>query len=389
MCCGVGDYTLGLALALREQGHEVAVLTCLAGGPRPAGIRVIEIPLAGWKDLRLVLRAIERERAELVQIEYSGYGWSRFGFSFWLNGLATALRWRRIPVKIGLHETYLNFLQHPLQIPVSLIQRLHVWALITTASEVYVNMPERLRRLRRILPWCRSKIHYRPNSSTIPVAPLDAEARNQLRAKRGAAPGDCVVVNFGLFQKAKNLEAVIEAVARARTARPLRLWLLGDPGGAAPDYIASLRERARSLQIEERVFWSGYLSPAEVSRHLQAADVFVLPQPDGHVTRSSTFMAAAAHGMPVIAVRNLKNQDEFENGKNLLLAEKCSASELAALLETLAGDPALAAALGKNLLRIYQERFDWAATVKAAHEKRELTAPAIEAAGVTQPARKT
>jgi glycosyltransferase involved in cell wall biosynthesis len=388
LCCGVGDYTLGLARTLGEKGHDVIVITRPEPGARPAGIRVVEARLDGWGDLRSVLRLLERERVEQVQVEYSGYGWSRFGFSFWLNGLVAVLRWQGIRVNLGLHETYLNFLQHPLQIPIALLQRLHVWALIACASEVCVNMPERQRRLRRILPWCRAKVHYRPNSSTIPVAPLNEEERNQLRASRGAAPGDCVVATFGLFQKAKNLEAVIEAVAHARTARPLRLWLLGDPGGTAPDYIASLHAQTRSLRIEEKVFWSGYLPPAEISGHLQAADVFILPQTDGHLTRSSAFMAAAAHGMPVIAVRNPENQVEFEDGKNLLLAEKSSATEIAAKLESLSGDSTLRAKLGMNLRQIYRDRFDWPVTARMGTQKVPAFAASIDAAGSAEPARK-
>jgi glycosyltransferase involved in cell wall biosynthesis len=388
LCCGVGDYSLGLAQALGEQGHDVIVVTQPASGARPSGTRVVETSLGGWRDLRGLLDVIERERVELVQIEYSGYGWSRWGFSFWLNALAMALRGRGIPVQVGLHETYIHFMQHPLQIPIALIQRLHVWLLIAASSQVFVNMPERQRLLCRRLPWCRARIHYRPNSSTIPVVSLPEAERRELRALRGAGPDDCVVATFGLFQKAKNLEAVIDAAAHARTTRPLKLWMLGDPRGAPPAYIASLRERVRAAGMEGRMFWSGHLAPEEVSAHLQTADVFVLPQPDGHLTRSSAFMAAAAHGMAVIAVRNLKNQDEFANGNNLLLVERSQPAEFAAGLEALAGNPALAAELGKNLRRTYLDRFDWARTVRAGAEEKGAFVSAIDSRGAADPARR-
>lgn len=387
LCCGVGDYTLGLAQALGEQGHDVIVITRPASGDRPPGVRVVEIPLGGWGALRGVLRTIERERVDQVQIEYSGYGWNRWGFSFWLNALAVALRRRGIAVNVGLHETYLNFIQHPHLIPISLLQRLHVWLLVATSSQVFVNMPERRELLRRRLPWRHTRIHYRPNSSTIPVVPLEESERLELRASRGAAPDDCVVATFGLFQKDKNLEAMIDAVAKARSSRTLRLWLLGDSRGAEPAHIAALHERVRRAGLDTRVFWSGYLAPAEVSAHLQAADLFVLPQPDGHLTRSSAFMAAAAHGMAVIAVRNSKNQDEFESGSNVLLVEKSEAAEFVTGLEALAGDPALRAALGMNLRRTYQNRFDWAVTSRGTGAQKEIPA-LIETAGRPEPARK-
>jgi glycosyltransferase involved in cell wall biosynthesis len=388
LCCGVGDYTLGLARALGEQGHEVIVITRPEQGLRPAGIRVAEAPLDGWGDLRSVLRLLERERVEYVQLEYSGYGWSRWGFSFWLNALVLVLRQRGIPVHLGLHETYIRFVDHPHLAAISLLQRIHIWLLISSASGVYLNMRERVLTHRRWLPWCRGRIHYRPNSSTIPVVPLPEQKRCELRAALHVEPDDCVVATFGLFQKDKNFEALIDAMAKARTARPLRLWLLGDSRSAEPAYMASLRERVRALGIEQKVFWSGRLAPEQVSAHLQAAEVFVLPQPDGHLTRSSAFMAAAAHGMPVIAVRNPENQGEFENGNNLLLAEKSSATEIAAKLESLAGDSALRANLGMNLRQTYHDQFDWPVTARMGTEKVPAFAASIDAAGSAEPARK-
>ena len=365
LCCGVGDYTLGLAQALRDQGHSVTVITQPASGARPPEIRVIETPLGGWRDLRGILHLLNQERVEKVQIEYSGYGWSRWGFSFWLNALVIALKRRGVPVNIGFHETYIRFVDHPLLVPISMLQRIHVWLLAFTAHAVYLNTPERVRGMGLLLPWCRSRIHYRPNSSTIPVVPLSQQARHELRLSHGAGAGDCVVATFGLFHSGKNLAVVLEAVARAHPSRTLKLWLLGDSTGGLARELQALREKTRALGIEQQVFWSGYLTPVEVSAHLQAADIFMLPQPDGHLTRSSAFMAAAAHARPVIAVRNAKNQAEFTPGEDVWLVKKSDAAELTAALEALQRDPQLAARLGTNLGRLYRDKFDWTVTTGA------------------------
>ncbi len=384
-CCGVGDYALGLARALGEQGHSVVVFTEPANGARPAGIQVVDVRLRGWRDLRRLLHALLDERPDLVQIEYSGYGWSRWGFAFWLNAAVAALRLEGIAVCVGAHEMYIYFGDHPGQIPISLLQRLHIGLLVCASSSVFLNMPERVRVLRRWLPWKRGQIHYRPNSSTIPVVSLTEAERQELRARRSAAPNDMVVVTFGMFHPAKRYEAVIEAAACAKLERPMKLWLLGDANAAGRSYLAALRERARVRGMESNLFWSGFLETAEVSLHLQAADVFVLPQPDGHLTRSSGFMAAAAHGLPVIAVRNSRNQEEFAHGKNIWLVETGSAGELAAAIETLARDAELRSKLGSNLRRLYRERFDWPrATSRPAEADR--VAPAIKAADIASTA---
>ncbi|NDQ56861.1 MAG: glycosyltransferase family 4 protein [Acidipila sp.] len=365
LCCGVGDYAIGLAQALRAQGHSVIAITRPASGARAPEIRVVETPLKGWGDVGSLLRILNEERIDRVQIEYSGYGWSRWGFAFWLNALVIALRLRGTPVSLGLHETYLRFADHPRLAAISVLQRIHILLLASSVGAVYLNMPERVRNMRRLLPWHRAGIHYRPNSSTIPVSPVNEHARRQLRLAHGANPGDCVVATFGMFQRGKNLEALLEAVASAKSSRTLRLWLLGDSAGASLRDMDALRERIHVLRIDHQVYWSGYLTPAEVSAHLQAADIFMLPQPDGHLTRSSAFMAAAAHARPVIAVRNAKNQAEFTPGEDVWLVKKSDAAELTAALEALEREPELAARLGTNLGRLYRDKFDWTVTTGA------------------------
>ena len=197
-----------------------------------------------------------------------------------------------------------------------------------------------------------------------------------------------MVATFGLFHSGKNIQAALDAVARARSPRPLRLWLLGDSTGASPRDIQALREKIKALGIEQQVFWSGYLTPAEVSAHLQAADIFMLPQPDGHLTRSSAFMAAAAHARTVIAVQNRKNQGDFTPGENVWLVKKSDGADLAAAIEALEREPELAARLGTNLGRLYRQKFDWAIT-STPHSKAETPhGRALDSHGSAQTAAK-
>jgi glycosyltransferase involved in cell wall biosynthesis len=363
--CGVGDYSLRLAEYLTRQGEQVTVITGPTAGVRPPEFRVLDFPMSKWRDLQPLLRAIQGEHPDRVQLEYSAYGWSRWGFLFWLNALAFSLRRRGLPMALALHEVPIRMRQHPLQIPIALLQWLHTLLLVAAADRVAVNLPERVTLLRRLFFWCGATIFYRPNSATIPAVPQNAEQRRALREARGVQPGETVVATFGMFQAGKNLEGAIDAVAVLRRERPVKLWLLGDSRIAKPSYIAALQERARKSGMESSVFWSGYFDPAEVSAHLHAADIFLLPQPDGHVTRSSALMAAAAHGLPVVAVRNTRNQGEFLDGGNIFLAESGDPAELAAAIDVCVCDPGTAGKAGSNLKRLYQERFDWPVTAEA------------------------
>jgi glycosyltransferase involved in cell wall biosynthesis len=376
--CGVGDYACRMADALAAAGDFVGVLTEPANAIRHLPIGLIELPLRGWRDLQPVLRQIREAAPDRVQLEYSGYAWGRWGVAWWLNALLFALRRRKIPVHIGLHETAIRMRQHPLQIPVALAQWVHIGLLLAAAESVALNMPSRIELLGRVFPWWRAKLRYRPNSSTIPVVAMAEADRDAMRRERGVESGEAVIATFGMLHTAKHYEALIGAVARLRRTRPAKLWMLGDAALAVPEYLARLKAMARQGGIEDQVWWPGRLEAAEISRALQAADVFVLPQPDGHLTRSSAFMAAAAHGLPVVAVRNPPDQVEFTHGKDVWLVHTGTAEDLGVAIETLWKDPALRDGLGRRLKDLYAKVFDW---TKAVGVPATPLAPQITPAG--------
>ncbi|HEV8384137.1 MAG TPA: glycosyltransferase family 4 protein [Candidatus Acidoferrales bacterium] len=426
-CCGVGDYTSRLAELWARQGHEVVVFVASpekqsqksevrsqnervpevlvaqegsfgpanSAGPqddnqRPANtVRVERIKLDGWRDVRGAVEAVLAQRPDAVQLEYSNYGWSRWGFAFWMNRFVRELRNARspeasgrpyekikasgetqeIPVSVALHEFPLDFAPAPLLAPVSLLQRLHFGLLVLSADEVLANTRQRVRILRRWFPWRRDTIRYRPNSSHVPVAAASAEQIALLRAQHASA-GALVIATFGTYHSNKNFEAVIAAAGELRRERPVALWLLGDTSPAQPAYLERLRATIRERGLDDAAWWPGRMPPAEISLCLQASDIFVLPQPDGHLTRSSAFMSAAEHGLPAIAVRHEENQAEFAHGENVWLVEKSRAERFTDALRTLAGDAALRERLGRGLRALYQREFAW--EVAASNKNRKM-----------------
>jgi len=55
--------------------------------------------------------------------------------------------------------------------------------------------------------------------------------------------------------------------------------------------------------LGDRVIRTGFVTPEEVSAHLLACEAIVLPYRDGVSFRRGTFMAALAHGCPVITTQ--------------------------------------------------------------------------------------
>lgn len=365
--CGVGDYAHRLAQEFTAVGDSVTVLTEPAAEPRHLAISLRELPLRGWRDLRPVVDAVAASAPDRVQLEYSAYGWGRWGTAWWVNALLFRLRRRGIPVHVGLHELAISMRRHPLQTPLAMAQWLHIALIVSAAKTVAVNMRSRAVLLERLFPWWREKIRYRPNSSNISVVPMAQAGKESFRRERGVAPGELVVATFGLLHPAKNYEGLIEAAAHVRQSIPAKLWMLGDRAAASPEYVARLERLARELGIEQLLWWPGRLEPAEISRALQAADVFVLPQSDGQLTRSGAFMAAAAHGLPVVAVRQPGGRDqmEFTHGQHLWLVEHSTPEELSAGIRALASDREAASRMGCRLRELYAARFDWRVTAAA------------------------
>src|SRR4029079_12805478 len=64
-------------------------------------------------------------------------------------------------------------------------------------------------------------------------------------------------------------------------------------------YRAELERRAAAMNIRERVRFAGYLEREEVTRELDAADVFVLPSRCEGLPRA--VIEAMARGLPCIA----------------------------------------------------------------------------------------
>ncbi|HWQ03074.1 MAG TPA: glycosyltransferase [Candidatus Nitrosotenuis sp.] len=375
--CGVGDYAAQLAGALQAQGHAVEVFIASHAETRPEDFHAHEITLDGAEDIESAVKTITASKPEVVLIEYSGYAWGRWGIPFWMNRFVFRLRRTGVRVAVALHEISISARRHPRWALLALAQQAHAWLLAAAAHDVIVNTPERAAMLRRWLFWRRSAVHYRPNSSNIPVTAMNQTQRSDLRASRGAKENTLVIAVFGLFAAWKKYEEVIRAVSRLREKLDVRLWLLGDAASADQNYIAQLHKLISAENVDEICWWSGPLAAEELSAHLQAADVFVLPQEDGDLTRSGAFMAAAAHGLPCIAVRNYVNQAAFRHGENVWMVVRSTAADFYAAVENIATQQALRSNLGRNLRALYCQKFAIEQAVARLPFLKDVVSPAM------------
>jgi len=348
---GVSAYTERLAASVGALGHDVVILGG-AGAPGerdPPGVLRVTRP---WdaRGVRALTRAVRGLGADVVHIQFSptAYGWRR------AIGLLPALLRGRPPVVTTLHE-HGSSASRPAGLRESLARA--AWArapldretllLLRASAALVTTNPVDTARLARLAP---TQIAIPPGVAAVPAD--RAEARSRLRERLGAPAEAEVVAFFGFLHPIKGIGHLFAAAERLRRARPaLRVVLVGGfdslalPAGRASTWPGELRALAAGHGLADAVLFTGHVGPQEASRLLHGADVAVLPSDFGTTTKSSSLMTALDHALPVVATRAEPPDPLLVDGQELLVVPPKAPDALAAALERILADPALAARL--------------------------------------------
>jgi glycosyltransferase involved in cell wall biosynthesis len=109
----------------------------------------------------------------------------------------------------------------------------------------------------------------------------------------------------------------------------------------------------KSLRLEQKVTFTGQLSPEEVSEHMRDARVFIqhsltTPQHGDKEGTPVSIMEAMASGMAIVATRHAGIGEMISNEDTGLLVEEYDVNNMAAQMLTLALDDDLVEHLGRN-----------------------------------------
>ena len=166
--------------------------------------------------------------------------------------------------------------------------------------------------------------------------------------------GRTVLLSFGLLRPGKGYEFVIDALPAVVAANPSVLYVV--VGATHPDVIRiggetyrnGLVEQVRRLGLQEHVlFLDHFVGRLELSRWLEAADVFLTPYTEMDKSASGSLSYAMSAGRAIVSTSFLHASEMLADGRGLLV-QAGSPAALATAVNALLDDDDLRAAIGQR-----------------------------------------
>ncbi|MBN1889221.1 MAG: glycosyltransferase family 4 protein [Thermoflexales bacterium] len=357
---GVGDFTQELAQALTLLGHEAHVITTSQKSEvRSQKSNQVHrcINNWGWGCWQAIRKVTKELGLDVLNVQYQA---AVYHMHPAINFLPIARRWLGLPPLV----TTFHDLNVPYLFPkAGSLRRWVVWELARQSDGVIVTNYEDEHQVSSFKFQVSSLERIPIGSNIAPVLPAGYE-RDEWRARWGVKPGEEVIGYFGFLHPLKGGEILVQALAELiKQGRPAKaLFIGGKTGSSDADtnaaYAIQLELLAQALGVDERMAFTRYIMPQEVSAAFYACDVVALPYLEGASLRHGTLMAALAHGRAIVTTRSHTPSPELREGENVLLLPPGDPTALAAGLAQVLDSPTLRARLESGAAELARQ-FTW------------------------------
>ena len=364
---GVGDFSRELSKALVALGQEVHILTPVGSQATglPAGYHLHPtVEQWGWSTSGRIRRWAKRQDLEVVNLQYQAAAYEMHPAVNLLSSRAAG-----VPLVVTFHD-----LNVPYLFPKA--GRVRWWAVLTLArraSGVIVTNREdqlTLEQFRAI-----ARLAAIPIGSNISPSPPPSYDRDAWRRRWGVQHDETLLGYFGFLNESKGGKDLIRTCEILKGS-PVKLMMIGgrtgssDPSNQA--YAKEIDDLIADLGLDDQIFWTGYCPSSEVSASLLAADIILLPYRDGVSYRRGSFMAALAHGRPVISTTPKVELESLRHRENIYLVPPAAPVAIAEAVRMLRKNVKLCRQLATGATELARS-FRWDSIAQATLELFEST----------------
>ena len=327
--CGIATFTTHLTDALIEQlpGADGFVVAMNDAGRRHAYPSRVRFEI-GEGDLTSYRRAADFLNVNQVDVLCVQHEYGIFGGKAGSH-LLELLRELRMPIVTTLH----TILSEP-----NLSQRSVLEELARLSERLIVMSESGAELLKRVHGISAAQVDLIPHG--IPEVPADPGSKERL----GLA-GKTVILTFGLLSPDKGIEYVVDALPEILAAHPETAYVV--LGATHPHvlerdgeaYRLMLETRSRHLGVDgSMIFHNRFVSQAELTEFLSAADIYVTPYLNAEQITSGTLAYAAGAGKAVISTPYIYARELLADGRGVLVPWRDS-SAIAREIVELERDP--------------------------------------------------
>jgi glycosyltransferase involved in cell wall biosynthesis len=308
--CGIATFTTHLTDALVEQlpGADGFVVAMNDAGRRHAYPSRVRFEIAEG-DLSSYRRAADFLNVNQVDVLSVQHEYGIFGGKAGAH-LLELLRDLRIPIVTTLH----TILSDP-----NPSQRTVLEELARLSERLVVMSKSGAELLKRVHGIRADQIDLIPHG--IPHVPADGESKERL-----GLDGKRVILTFGLLSPDKGIEYVVDALPEILAAHPDTVYVV--LGATHPHvvehegeaYRLMLEARARHLGVDgSMIFHNRFVSQAELTEFLSAADIYITPYLNPEQITSGTLAYAVGAAKAVISTPYIYARELLANGRGLLV----------------------------------------------------------------------